>query len=70
MTSGDWIALAALVITVLSGGIYWLTYIALAIGRVDQKLTSFTDDVAEIREDVDKHDGRLDKLERRVVPAH
>ena len=70
MENGDWIAIAALVVTVLGGGVGWLTWIALNVGKIVQKLDSFRDDLKEVREDVDRQDGRLDKLERRVAPAH
>ncbi len=70
MTSSDWIGVAALSVTVLGGGIGWLTYIALNVGKIVQKLDSFQEGLAEVREDVDKHDLRIERIERRVATAH
>lgn len=71
MTSGDWIAIVGISVTAIGGVIGWLTYIAINVGKIVQKLDGFRDDLLEIREDVDELDRRADLLERRVVfPAH
>lgn len=70
MTSGDWIAVVGIAITVATGGIGWLTYIAVNVGRIVQKIDGFNADLMEVRQDVQKHDTRIDKLERRSAAAH
>ncbi len=70
MTSGDWIGIGGLVVTVLMGGIGWLTYIAVNVGKIVQKIDGFKTDLNVVRKEVKEIDGRVDKLERRAIPAH
>ena len=70
MTSGDWIAIVGLVVTVLMGGIGWLTYIALMCGKIVQKIDGFKMELHGVQKEMKSMDGRVDKLERRAAPAH
>lgn len=70
MASSDWIAIVGLVVTVLMGGIGWLTYIAVNVGKIVQKIDGFKAELHSVRKDVREIDGRVDKMERRVVAAH
>lgn len=63
LTAANWIAIAAITVPTFLGFVYWLTHMALLLGKISQRIDTYTLDTEALKKRVDGHD----KLEPRIV---
>ncbi len=70
LTLSNWISIASIVTPVVFGFVGWLTYMAMTVGKISQKIDNFSEVTTKLQKEVDNHNAfelRIVKLEAAIA---